>query len=92
MQGGGLSICCLVSSEGQPGSQCWPAQDEESPKEGETVLTELNWQQTKTSKELLFEDNGSPDDVFHLICFYKVKECCRVAASLYLKAGNSLEF
>lgn len=34
----------LLSSEGQPSSQGWSAQDEESPEEGETV-TELNWQQ-----------------------------------------------
>lgn len=30
-----------LSSEGQAGNPCWRGQDEESPKEGETVLTEL---------------------------------------------------
>lgn len=32
----------LLSTEGQAGKQHWPGQDEESSKEGETVLTELN--------------------------------------------------
>lgn len=78
----------LLSSEGQAGHQCWPGQEEESPKEGATVLTDLNRQQTKTCKELLVEDNGGPDDIFYLICFYKVKECCIVTAILNLKAGD----
>lgn len=32
----------LLRTKGQTGRQDWPGQDEESSKEGETVLTKLN--------------------------------------------------
>ena len=87
MKGGRLPRChgagwpLMANTDGQHRTK-------KAPKEGETVLPEFKGQQTKICKELLVENNGSPDDIFYLICFYKVKECCNVAASLNLKAGD----
>ena len=80
----GRLLCCLGLT-GRLAGRTGQDRMKKVPKRVRQFSLSSTSSQTKTSKESLVEENGSKDDISHLICFYKVQECCVSAASLNLK-------
>lgn len=80
----GRLLCCLVP-KGRLASGTGQDRMKKVPKRVSQFSLSSTSSQTKTCKQFLVEENGSKDDICHLICFHKVQECCISTASLNLK-------